>query len=72
MPTGLSCLYNLGFPGFGGFGNLGKPPGKKEDDKKKPPTRRKRFETKGPSRIGKKKRKKGVVSTTKLPKGRDL
>jgi len=47
---------------------LGKPPGKKEDDKKKPPTRRKRFETKGPSRIGKKKRKKGVVSTTKLPK----
>jgi len=37
-----------------------------DDDKKKP--QRKKFEPKQASRVGKKKRKKGVASTTKLPK----
>eukprot|EP00750_Incisomonas_marina_P022043 INCI483.1.p1 GENE.INCI483.1~~INCI483.1.p1 ORF type:complete len:454 (+),score=100.79 INCI483.1:636-1997(+) len=59
-----------GGPGGGGFGGLGNgpPPPKDEDDKKKPDEqKKKRFEPKNPTRVGRKKRKGGATSITKLP-----
>lgn len=43
------------------------PPGKGDDDKEKRP-RKKKFESKAATRVGRKHRKRGVASTTRLPK----